>query len=95
MTVFDDRSLDLDLKCDFPARASFREALLERLKATEAHEAPSDAELSEGDLEMRELADDELEVLYAARGDAYAKAQADALAALEEKLGITGKKHNY
>lgn len=64
---------DLDLKCDFPARETFREALLSRLLALnerKAHEVPSirNAESPEFDSDARELSDSELEMLAAAQG---------------------------
>ena len=60
---------DLSLKCDFPARESFREALLERLKGLDGcqsdHAAGLGGTFDEG-LEPVELSDDELEMLAAA-----------------------------
>lgn len=60
----------LNLKCDFPAREPFREALLERLLAIKDQQAErgNDARLVDDDLEMRTLSDDELEMLAAAKG---------------------------
>jgi len=60
----------LDLKCDFPARETYRETLLERLLATESQRAARSAsdQLDERDLEIRTLSDSELEMLAAAQG---------------------------
>ena len=72
MRQFENSSTGIDLRCDFPARESFREALLSRLldmnesgqKATSEDAAdPFDSEL-----DMRELSDTELEMLAAAQG---------------------------
>ena len=78
MRKLDNNLSDLDLKCDFPARESFREALLERLLAMDeqgAHEPiPIEgAELPKDDLEARELSDSELDMLAAAQGHMYAR----------------------
>lgn len=77
MRKLGDNLSDLDLKCDFPARESFREALLERLIAideqgTKGPMSVQGAGSSEDDLEARELSDTELDMLAAAQGDMYA-----------------------
>ena len=63
---------DLDLTCDFPARKSFCEALLERLLSVNEQEAqkamPADSAEVEDGLYARELSDDEVELLAAAQG---------------------------
>lgn len=62
MKTIDDNSMHLDLKCDFPARESFREALLARLR-TVSPQVDDDAD----DSRIRELSDSELEMLAAAQ----------------------------
>ena len=66
MSILDDNYSDLDLKCDFPARESFREALLSRLLAVDVQPTPT-----ENDSGLRKLDDSELKLLAAARGDVY------------------------
>ena len=70
MTKLGENISGLNLKCDFPARDSFREALLERLLAIKDQQAErgNDAQLADDDLEVRALSDDELEMLAAAKG---------------------------
>ena len=70
MTKLGENISGLNLKCDFPARESFREALLERLLAIKDQQAErgNGAQLADDDLEMRTLSDDELEMLAAAKG---------------------------
>ena len=70
MTKLGENKSGLNLKCDFPARDSFREALLERLLAIKDQQAErgNDAQLADDDLEVRALSDDELEMLAAAKG---------------------------
>ena len=70
MTKLGENISGLNLKCDFPARESFREALLERLLAIKDQQAErgNDAQLADDDLEVRALSDDELEMLAAAKG---------------------------
>ena len=70
MTKLGENKSGLNLKCDFPTRESFREALLERLLAIKDQQAEreNDARLVDDDLEMRTLSDDELEMLAAAKG---------------------------
>lgn len=60
----------LDLKSDFPARESFRKALFERMLAASSQQAErkADARFDDFDPEIRELSDDELEMLAAAQG---------------------------
>lgn len=71
-----DRSKGFDLKCDFPVRESFREALLARLLAMDGREmqvvfsAEDEGHLEE-DLGIRELCDYELDMLAAAGGQLY------------------------
>jgi len=65
---------DFDLKCDFPARESFRESLLASLLDMEGQEkrwvaTAGGARSPEYDSEIRELTDSELEMLAAARGE--------------------------
>ena len=70
MTKLGENISGLNLKCDFPAREPFREALLERLLAIKDQQAErgNDAQLADDDLEVRALSDDELEMLAAAKG---------------------------
>jgi len=70
MTKLGENISGLNLKCDFPARDSFREALLERLLVIKGQQAErgNDAQLADDDLEVRALSDDELEMLAAAKG---------------------------
>ena len=56
---------EFDLSCDFPARESFREALLERLLALNEQQASPQA----GAARIVMLSDSELEMLAAAQGD--------------------------
>lgn len=74
MREHDDNFSDLDLRCDFPARESFRESLRVRLLAINGQ----DKAASSGNVkyladypEVRELADSELEMLSAAGGDPF------------------------
>lgn len=75
MGLFRDNRADFDLKCDFPARESFREGLLARLinmDERETNTAPSAAGPAfDDDLTARELTDEELEMLAAAQGDLF------------------------
>ena len=73
MRKLGNKPLNLDLKCDFPARESFREELLANLLVMDEREmhqaAPiGSTEHPESDPEIRELSDDELEMLAAAQG---------------------------
>ncbi|MBQ3301910.1 MAG: hypothetical protein IJH04_07200 [Eggerthellaceae bacterium] len=73
MNELGNRFSDPNLTCNFPARTSFREALLDRLLAQNEQLASSSAAaIGEVDPEARELADDELELLAAAMGDYFA-----------------------
>ena len=60
----------LNLKCDFPARETYRETLLERLLATGSQRATNSTgdQIDELDSEIRTLSDSELEMLAAAQG---------------------------
>ena len=73
MKVFGDNSPDLDLKCDFPAREAFREALLARLLTLNASHPIAQSEESATsricEPDFRELSDDELDLLSAAGSD--------------------------
>ena len=65
---------NLDLKCDFPARESFRESLLTRLfsldeRGTREKEPDGGMNYLGDDPEIRELSDSDLEMLAAARGE--------------------------
>ena len=57
-----DYDLDIGLKCDFPVRESFKEALLERLKTQDAQDAPYEPPravlLSDDDLGLLSAAGD-------------------------------------
>jgi len=55
-----DNGLDIDLKCDFPVRESFKEELLERLKAQDAQMLSCEQQPADY------LSDDELGQLAAA-----------------------------
>ena len=69
MNELGNRFSDPNLKCNFPARKSFREALLDRLLAQNEQLASSSAAtIGEVDPEARELTDNELELLAAAMG---------------------------
>lgn len=67
MKTSGDRFARLDLKCDFPARESFRESLLECLQAINEQGVQTTA-IEEDDFAMRELSDSELDMLAAAQG---------------------------
>ena len=60
-----------DLKCDFPARESFRESLLVRLQAMNAEgiSTDNDAFVEDDSSYARALTDDDLEMLAAAEGE--------------------------
>lgn len=69
MDIFGDKFEDLRLKCDFPARESFREELLERLKVVIAQpEQVGGDYVVEPDeqLDASELSDDDLQMIAAA-----------------------------
>ena len=74
MGTINDSSFERDLKCDFPVRESFREALLETLLSIDESElalASSDesTELRKGAGRKIKLEDADLEMLAAAEGD--------------------------
>ena len=73
MGVFRDNSFERSLKCDFPARESFREALLENLLAMNEQEqqaSPSEhAEKLKSATRAVKLEDADLEMLAAAEGE--------------------------
>ena len=76
MTELGNSFSELDLKCDFPAREAFRKALFEHLLALNERKERSatpikSMDFDESDPEIRELADDELEMLAAARGQSF------------------------
>lgn len=67
-----DNHSELDLKCDFPARESFRKSLLEYLRSIGEQE-PRERFLSmpqhqDDDHEIQELSDSDLDMLAAAQG---------------------------
>ena len=71
MMMFGTNFSGLDLRCDFPARESFRNDLLSRLLVI--NELTEEKNQNTGNLEddpdARELTDSELEMLAAARGE--------------------------
>lgn len=74
MGEFNDNSFERDLKCDFPARESFREALLETLLSMDESELASassgeSAESLKGAGRKIKLEDADLEMLAAAEGE--------------------------
>ena len=74
MSTFSDNSFENDLKCDFPARESFREALLADLLSMDEDELKR-ASSSESDqprkkaVRKTKLEDADLEMLAAAEGE--------------------------
>ena len=72
MAEFRDIFAGIDLKCDFPARESFREELLARLLDMDTPDWQAGRSTgSEVDLESRELSDSDLELLAAAQGEPF------------------------
>ena len=76
MVGFNDKSFEAELKCDFPARESFKKALLSRLRSLDGEtlrEASFDESeiMQEGVPEIRELSDSDLELVAAAQGDFF------------------------
>ena len=73
MGVFRDNSFERSLKCDFPARESFREALLENLLAMNGQEqqdsSAEHAEKPKRTARVLKLDDADLETLAAAEGE--------------------------
>ena len=74
MGEFNDNSFERDLKCDFPARESFREALLQTLLSMDENElAPASSSESaksrKGAGRKIKLEDADLEMLAAADGE--------------------------
>ncbi|MBQ1450378.1 MAG: hypothetical protein IJF97_07125 [Eggerthellaceae bacterium] len=74
MGEFNDNSFERDLKCDFPARESFREALLQTLLSMDENELTSVssdklAESCKGTRRKVKLDDADLEMLAAAEGE--------------------------
>ena len=74
MSAFSDNSFEKDFKCDFPARESFREALLSDLLAMndgELQQASSTKprEKRENAARVVKLEDADLEMLAAAEGE--------------------------
>ena len=74
MGEFNDNSFERDLKCDFPARESFREALLQTLLSMDENElAPASSSESakshKGARRKIKLEDADLEMLAAAEGE--------------------------
>ena len=74
MGEFNDNSFERDLKCDFPARESFREALLQTLLSMHENElAPASSSESakshKGARRKIKLEDADLEMLAAAEGE--------------------------
>lgn len=72
-----------DLRCDFPARESFREALLSRLQSINELDlqhmsSDTSSEESEDDLWGVELDDSDLELIAAAQGIDYNYINTDA-----------------
>ena len=76
MSTFDDNNLESALKCDFPARESFREALLANLLALNEqglNQASLDEHGEERERTARivKLEDARLEMLAAAQGEEH------------------------
>ncbi len=74
MGTINDNSFEKDLKCDFPARESFREALLETLLSMDESELAAtssgeSAESRKGAGRKIKLEDADLEMLAAAEGE--------------------------
>jgi len=74
MGEFNDNSFERDLKCDFPARESFREALLQTLLSMDENEltlalSGESAEPRKGAGRKIKLEDADLEMLAAAEGE--------------------------
>jgi len=68
MGAFDDNTSRLDLKCDFPARESFRKELLARLRTISPQ---GDSTEDPSEFHARELSDSDLEMLAAAQGQTH------------------------
>lgn len=73
MDVLNDESFENSLKCDFPARESFREALLADLLVMNGQEqqasTPEHAEKPQRTAKVIKLEEHELEMLAAAEGE--------------------------
>ena len=74
MDAINDNSFERNLKCDFPARESFREALLQTLLSMDENELTSVssdklAESCKGTRRKVKLDDADLEMLAAAEGE--------------------------
>ena len=73
MSAFDDNSFERSLKCDFPARESFREALLADLLAMNGQEQQASSADHAGkprrEAKVVKLGEAELEMLAAAEGE--------------------------
>ncbi|MDO4851105.1 MAG: hypothetical protein Q4A93_04520 [Actinomycetota bacterium] len=73
MSAFNDNSFERSLKCDFPARESFREALLADLLAMNGQEQQASSADHAGkprrEAKVVKLGEAELEMLAAAEGE--------------------------
>lgn len=73
MSAFNDKSFERSLKCDFPARESFREALLADLLAMNGQEQQASSanrvEKPQRAVKVVKLGEAELQMLAAAEGE--------------------------